>query len=65
MQGKDRGTCYLEHDEMLGGSSEGKRAVRMASVGELGGIIGELGGGVGEQLGDELCPARRARPCAP
>ncbi|CAK0845688.1 unnamed protein product, partial [Prorocentrum cordatum] len=63
MQGKDRGTCYLEHDEMLGGSSEGKRAVRMASVGELGGIIGELGGGVGEQLGDELCPVSMRPKC--
>eukprot|EP00959_Pyramimonas_sp_CCMP1952_P206015 4308067-Pyramimonas_sp.AAC.1 len=40
---KDRGTCYLEDDEMLGGFSEGKRAARMASIGELGEGIGGLG----------------------
>eukprot|EP00959_Pyramimonas_sp_CCMP1952_P388315 8137088-Pyramimonas_sp.AAC.1 len=31
---KDRGTCYLEHDEMLDSSAEGKRAARMANIGE-------------------------------
>ncbi|CAK0891517.1 unnamed protein product [Prorocentrum cordatum] len=51
---KDRGTCYLECDEMLGGSSEGKRAVRMASIGELGESTGGVGEVIGEQLGEEL-----------
>ncbi|CAK0790038.1 unnamed protein product [Prorocentrum cordatum] len=51
---KDRGTCYLEYDEMLGDSSEGKRAARTASIGELDESISGLGGVGGEQLGDGL-----------
>ncbi|CAK0810872.1 unnamed protein product [Prorocentrum cordatum] len=53
--GADRGTCYLEYDEMMGGSSGGKRAARMASIGGLGESIGGLGEFIGEQLGEELC----------
>ena len=37
---KGRGTCYLEYDEMLDSSTEGKRAARMASIGEQ--LTGEV-----------------------
>ncbi|CAK0844151.1 unnamed protein product [Prorocentrum cordatum] len=47
---KDRGTCYLEYDEMLDSGATGKRAARMAAIAEPDNFE-EVGD---EQLGEQL-----------